>query len=107
MHVGMPVMAHHLLESIRILSNAARVFADRCVVGIEADAERAEHLVEQSLAMCTSLAPVIGYDKAAAIAKRAFETGKTVRQIALEEEVISEARLSELLDARSMTEPAE
>ncbi len=107
LHVGMPVMTHHFLESVRILSNAARVFADRCVRGIEADAARAGQLVEQSLAMCTSLAPVIGYDKAAALAKKALETGKTVRQIALEEKVLPEGELNRLLDPRSMTEPGE
>ena len=105
LHVGMPIMAHHLLETCRILSNAARVFADRCIDGLEADAERAEHLVEQSLAMCTSLAPVIGYDKAAALAKKAFETGRTVRQVALDEKTLPEDRLNALLDARSMTQP--
>jgi len=105
LHVGMPVMAHHFLESVRILSNAVRVFNDRCVVGIEANAQRAEDLVEQSLAMCTSLAPVIGYDQAAAIAKEAFKTGKTVRQIALEQKVVSEDKLRSLLDPRAMTEP--
>ncbi len=105
LHVGMPVMIHHFLEATRILSNAARVFADRCVTGIEADVERAEALVEQSLAMCTSLAPVIGYDKAAALAKRAYETGKTVRQIALEEKVLPADKLNSLLDPRAMTEP--
>ncbi|MFQ5501652.1 MAG: lyase family protein, partial [Phycisphaerae bacterium] len=105
LHVGMPVMAHHVLESIRILSNAARTFADRCVAGIEADADRAGQLVEQSLAMCTSLAPVIGYDRAAAIAKKAFQTGKTVREVALAEQVLPEEQLNALLDARSMTEP--
>jgi len=105
LHVGMPVMAHHFLESARILSNAARVFADRCVAGIEADVERAGQLVEQSLAMCTSLAPVIGYDKAAAIAKKAYETGKTVRQVALDEKVLPASELDKLLNARSMTEP--
>ena len=105
LHVGMPVMAHHFLESVRILSNAVRVFNDRCVVGIEANAQRAEELVEQSLAMCTSLAPVIGYDQAAAIAKEAFKTGKTVRQIALEQKVVSEDKLRSLLDPRAMTEP--
>ncbi len=105
LHVGMPVMAHHFLESTRIVANAARVFADRCVAGIEANAERAEQFVEQSLAMVTSLAPVIGYDTAAAIAKKALATGKTVRQIAHEEKVLPEDRLNALLDARSMTEP--
>ncbi len=107
LHIGMPIIAHHFLESVRILSNAARVFADRCVRGIEADSGRAEQLVDQSLAMCTSLVPVIGYDRAAAIAKRAFATGKTVRQIALEEKLLPEAELNRLLDPRSMTEPGE
>jgi len=105
LHVGMPVMAHELLESIRVLSNAAHVFTNRCIMGLEADVERAEQLVEQSLAMCTSLAPVIGYDNAAAIAKEAFANGKTVRQVALEKKVLPEDELSKLLDAKSMTEP--
>ena len=105
LHVGMPVMVHHFLESVRILSNAVRVFNDRCVAGIEANVKRAEELVEQSLAMCTSLAPVIGYDQAAAIAKKAYETGKTVRQVALEQKVVSEEKLKTLLDPGAMTEP--
>ncbi len=105
LHVGMPVMAHHFLESVRILSNAVRVFNDRCVAGIEANAQRAEELVEQSLAMCTSLAPVIGYDQAAAIAKEAFKSGKTVRQVALAQKVVAEDKLKILLDPRAMTEP--
>ncbi len=105
LHVGMPVMIHHFLEATRILSNAARVFADRCVAGIEADVERAEALVEQSLAMCTSLAPVIGYDQAAALAKKAYATGKTVRQVALDEKVLPAGELDKLLDPRAMTEP--
>ncbi|RIK62533.1 MAG: aspartate ammonia-lyase [Planctomycetota bacterium] len=105
LHVGMPVMIHHFLESVRILSHAVTVFQNRCVAGIEANTKRAEELVEQSLAMCTSLAPVIGYDQAAAIAKKAFETGKTVRQIALEQKVVPEEKLKSLLDPRAMTEP--
>ena len=105
LHVGMPVMAHELLESIRVLSNAAHVFTNRCIMGLEADVDRAEQLVEQSLAMCTTLAPVIGYDNAAAIAKEAFANGKTVRQVALEKKVLPEDELAKLLDAKSMTEP--
>ncbi len=105
LNVGMPLIAHNLLESIRLLANAAQVFNDRCVAGIEANVERCEELVEQSLAMCTSLAPRIGYDKAAAIAKEAHETGKTVRQVALEKKVLSEEELNQALDPRQMTEP--
>ncbi len=105
LHVGMPIMAHHFLEAVRILSKAAAVFADRCVEGLEADTQRAAQLVEQSLAMCTSLAPVIGYDRAAEIAKRAHATGKTVREIATEEQVLPPERLDALLNAMTMTQP--
>jgi fumarate hydratase class II len=105
LNVGMPVMVYSLLESVRLLSNAARVFADRCVAGIEANEERCNELIEQSLAMCTSLAPAIGYDKAAAIAKEAYDTGKTVRQVAREHNVLSDAELDRLLDPKAMTKP--
>jgi len=105
LNVMMPVMAYNLLQSIDLLSNAARVFADRCVAGLEANRERCESLVEQSLAMCTSLAPLVGYDKAAEIAKESFKTGKTVRQIAIERKVLPEAELKKALDPLRMTEP--
>ena len=71
------------------------MFADKCVAGLEANRPRCEELVEQSLAMCTSLAPLIGYDAAAAIAKEAAATGKTVRQVALEKKVLAEGKLKE------------
>ena len=105
LNVMMPMMAHNLLESVRLLTSAANVFADRCVAGIEANQERCGELVEQSLAMCTSLAPLIGYDNAAAIAKEAFKTGKTVREVALEKGVLGEDELAKALDAMGMTEP--
>jgi fumarate hydratase class II len=105
LNVMMPVMAYNLLQSIELLANAARVFADRCVSGLEVNRERCEGLVEQSLAMCTSLAPIIGYDKAAEIAKESFKTGKTVRQIAMEKNLLSAAELEKAMDAKRMTEP--
>jgi len=105
LNVGMPLMTHNLLESVRLLSSAARAFADKCVSGITANEERCAALIEGSLAMCTSLAPKIGYDKAAAIAKEAFAAGKTVRQVAKEHKVLSDAELDETLDAMSMTKP--
>src|SRR5439155_1365751 len=73
LNVMMPVMAYNILQSIELLAKAARVFADRSAAGIEANRQRCEELVEQSLAMCTSLAPKIGYDKAADIAKESFK----------------------------------
>jgi len=105
LNVMMPVMAYNVLQSIELLSRAARVFADRTVAGLEADRERCGSLVEQSLAMCTSLAPIIGYDKAADVAKESFKTGKTVRQVARERKFMADAELDKALDARRMTEP--
>jgi fumarate hydratase class II len=105
LNVMMPVMAHNLLESVRLLSSGTDTFTARCVEGIEADAERAGEMVEKSLAMCTSLAPLIGYDKAAAIAKKAYATGRTVREVAREESGLSEKELAKALDPQGMTEP--
>jgi fumarate hydratase class II len=105
LNVMMPVMAFALLESIELLGRSARVFADRTVAGLEANRERCESLVEQSLAMCTSLAPLIGYDQAADIAKESFKTGKTVREVARERKVAGEDELNKALDPRRMTQP--
>ncbi len=104
LNVMMPVMAHNLLQSIELLSNATDQFNERCLQGLEADRERCEGLIEESLAMCTALAPVIGYDRAAEIAKQAHATGRTVREVALAENVLPEAELNTLLDPRPMTE---
>jgi fumarate hydratase class II len=101
----MPVMAYELLESIRIMAAAVRQFTERCVVGITANAERCAAMIERSLAMCTALAPVIGYDAAAAIAEESAATGKTVREIARERKVLSEEALARILDPLRMTEP--
>ena len=106
LNVMMPVMAYNLLQSVSLLSTASRVFADRCVAGLEADRERCESLVEQSLAMCTSLAPLIGYDEAAAIAKESFKSGRTVREVARDRKVLEDRKLDEALDATAMTQPS-
>jgi fumarate hydratase class II len=105
LNVMMPVMAHNVLESSAILSSGAKNLSEKCVQGIEANQDRMAQMIEQSLAMCTSLAPLIGYDEAAAIAKEAFKTGRTVREIAKEKTKLSEADLNKALDAHRMTEP--
>ncbi len=105
LNVMMPVKGHNLLQSIELLGRVSQVFVDKCIKGIKADKKRCEEMIEKSLAMCTSLAPVIGYDAAAKIAKEAYETGKTVREVALEKKVLPEAKLKGLLDPWSMTEP--
>ncbi len=105
LNVMLPVIAHNLLQAIELLTNGSRVFARRCINGLEADVAVCEGNIENSLAMCTALAPVIGYDNAAKIAKVAYQTGRTIRQVALETSGLDEARLTALLDARSQTEP--
>ena len=105
LNVMMPMMAHNLLESIRLLANVVRAFQDNCVSGITANRERCNQLVEYSMAMVTSLAPIIGYDRAAEIAKESAKTGKTVREICLEKQVLPEADLIRALDPVEMTKP--
>jgi fumarate hydratase class II len=105
LNVMMPVMAYDLLHAIRLLAASAENFTRRCVAGLTADEVRCRVMIEQSLAMCTALAPVIGYDQAAAIAKEAYRTGKTVREIALARNLLPTKKLEELLDPWRMTEP--
>ncbi|MEO5753915.1 MAG: class II fumarate hydratase [Chthoniobacterales bacterium] len=105
LNVMMPVMAHNLLCSIRLLANVAEIFADKCISDIVADRARCQALVELSMAMVTGLAPKIGYDRAAEIAKESVQTGKTVRQLCQEKKVLPEAELNAALDPVSMTEP--
>jgi fumarate hydratase class II len=103
LNIMMPVMAYDLLESIALLAAVSRNFSRRAIEGLQADRDRASAFVEQSLAMCTVLAPVIGYEKAAAIAKEAYRSGRTVREVARETSGIPEERLNALLDPRSQT----
>ena len=105
LNVMMPVMAHHFLENARILGNAVHAFTDRCVRGITANEARCNELVEYSMAMVTSLAPIIGYDRAAEIAKESAKTGKTVRELCQEQQVLPAAELAVALDPVEMTKP--
>lgn len=104
LNVMMPMMAHNLLEGIELLSNAASTFRERCVEGIEADEERAYHLVEQNLIVVTALNPRIGYDKGAEVAKEAFSSGRTVREVVREKGYLDEKALDKALDIKRMTE---
>jgi len=103
-NVMMPVAAYNLLQSISLLAAATRNFAEQCIKGIQATA-RGPEMVERGLAICTSLAPVIGYDAAADISKVAYKTGRTVREVAREKTSLSEEELDRILDPASMTEP--
>ncbi|QYM79573.1 class II fumarate hydratase [Horticoccus luteus] len=106
LNVTLPLIAHCLHEAIHCLANAVRVFTERCVVGLEADEARCRELVGRSLMLVTALNPFIGYDQAAAVAKEAFATGRTLREIVLEKKLLDAATLDRALDPRSMTKPA-
>jgi fumarate hydratase class II len=105
LNVMMPLIAYNLLQSIRLLANAVDNFSNRCIKGLEANRERCEEMIEKSLALATVLTSKIGYDEAARIAKRAYEGGKTIRQIVEEEELFSKEELKLLFDPRSMSAP--
>ena len=104
LNMGMPVAAYNLLQSIRLLAAAATNFARQCVEGLKAT-DRGPLTVEQGLAIATALAPVIGYDAAAEIAKEAARTGATIREVARQRTGLSEADLDRILDPARMTEP--
>jgi fumarate hydratase class II len=105
LNVMMPMIAHNILQSIRLLTTSAANLADRCISGIGANVDLCNEMVEKSLAMCTALAPEIGYDAAAAIAKESYKTGRTVREIAAKKKILPSKRLTEILDPMRMTKP--
>lgn len=101
----LPMMGYNLLQSAVLTGNAAKSFAELAIDGLEADEKRCNELIEGSLAMSTPLANRIGYDRAAAIANEAYETGRTVREVAREHNVLPEDELNEILDPLTMVEP--
>ena len=103
-NVMMPVSAYNLLQSISLLASVSRNFTEQCIKGIKATT-RGPEMVERGLAICTALAPIIGYDAAASISKEAYRTGKTVREVAREKTNLSEEELDRILDPASMTKP--
>ncbi len=105
LNVMMPVLADALLESVSLLATMARAFTDRCVVGIEANEERARELLERNPAIATALNPYIGYDQASVVAKQAAKEGRSVRDVAAERDLLPPDELDEALDVRGMTEP--
>lgn len=107
LNIMMPVMAHTALESIHLLASGVEAFIDFCIDGMEANEQACEASVEQSLSMCTSLNPLIGYEMAAKLAKEAFASGQTIRELCLEKGILPEETLTEALDPWRMTEPHE
>lgn len=105
LNIMMPVMGHAILESIQLLSNGTSAFIEFCMDGLEANQTACEASVEQSLSMVTSLNPYIGYEKAAKLTKEAFASGKTIRELCIEQNILDPELLAKALDPFSMTEP--
>jgi fumarate hydratase class II len=105
LNIMMPVMGMATLESATLLASATRAFVDLCAAQMEPNAEACEAAVEKSLSMVTSLNPLIGYERAAALAKEAFKTGKTIRELCREQKVLPDDVLAKALDPWRMTEP--
>jgi fumarate hydratase class II len=104
LNVYIPLMSRNLLDSIRLLSSASRLLAEKCVDGIEANRERNEQFAEGTLSAATALNPYIGYDKASEIVKEAASSGRSLRDVAREAGV-EDAVLDEALDYRAMANP--
>jgi len=94
----LPLIAYNLLQSVQLLTTSSTVFADKCIKGITANQDKCASNLEQSLSLVTALVPEIGYDKAAAMAKEAHNTGKSVRQVAKEAGVLPEDKIDEILN---------
>lgn len=105
LNIMMPVMGHATIESVELLAQGTTAFVDLCAIDMEANSAACEAAVEKSLAMVTSLNPYVGYEKAAALAKEAFKSGKTIRELCREQQILPENELSQALDPWSMTEP--
>ncbi|MEE2821969.1 MAG: class II fumarate hydratase [Acidobacteriota bacterium] len=104
LNVMKPIIAYNLLQSIHLLSTGSTILAENCIDNLRVDRERSKEMVERSLAMVTSLVPKIGYDNAASIAKEAYETGRNIRELIIEKQILSKEDLEKALDPRSMTE---
>lgn len=107
LNIMMPVMGHTVLESIHLLAAGSNAFVEFCVTEMEANEEACNAAIEQSLSMVTSLNPHIGYEKASKLAKQAFASGKTIRELCQEEQILPDDVLTEALDPWTMTEPQE
>jgi fumarate hydratase, class II len=105
LNIMMPLIAYNSLESIRLLSNVVENFSALCVRGIAPDRARCEEMIEKSLALATALTPKIGYDEAARVAKEAYASGRTIRQVLQEERLLSPEEIERVLDPLSMTAP--
>ena len=105
LNVFKPLIIHNILQSIEIMSDSAKTFAIYCVKGIKANKKRIKHLLDNSLMLVTALAPKIGYDKAASIAKRAHKNGTTLKYEVIKAGLIKESEYNKIMNPLKMTKP--
>ena len=105
LNLMLPLIANNILCSIKTLSNAVNAFNTNLIEGLEVNIEKCKNYIEGSLAMCTSLAPIIGYDKAAEIAYEAYKKNKSIREVAKEKKIMTDSKLDKLLDPQTMIKP--
>ena len=103
LNVYLPVIARNLLASIKLLANVSRVFADKCIGGIEANVDRLKEFAEASPSIGTALNPYIGYDKATELVKKSVKTGRSIRELVREEGLMTDEELDQALDVLGMT----
>jgi fumarate hydratase class II len=103
LNVYLPVIARNLLESIKLLANVSRLFADNCIAGIEANVERLKEFAESSPSIGAALNSYIGYDKGAELVKKSIKTGRSIRELVREENLMSDEELDRALDVLGMT----
>ena len=106
LNLMLPLIAHNLTQSIEILTRGTQMFTNKLIKDLKANKKICAGYIEGSLAMCTSLVPIIGYDRSAEIAHKAFESGKTIKEIAIEENILDKKELEKILDPESMTKPS-
>lgn len=105
LNVMMPILIFDLIQSVEMLKNGAKTFTEKCIIGITANRERCKAMVDNSVGIITAINPHVGYEVAARIAKEALNSGRSVKEIILEEDILTEAELDEILNAFEMTEP--
>jgi len=107
LNLMLPLIAHNLCQSINILATSSKIFNEKLIKDLKVNEAKCAYNIENSLAMCTSLAPIIGYDRAAEIAHKAYKSGKTIREISIEEKILDKDELEKLLDPANMIKPTD
>ena len=105
LNVFKPLIIHNILQSIEIMADSAKTFALYCIKGIKADKKRIKYLLDNSLMLVTALAPKIGYDRAAYIAKTAYKNGTTLREEVVKSGIINEGQYDQIMNPMKMTKP--